>query len=236
MSDDFIHQNKDGIHLALIPDGNRRFAEKIGKPVWYGHYIGAKKMQEFIKWCCDYDEIKTLSIFALSTENLNRPKEELDHLWRIYKTYLLKAMSSKEIKQHQVKVNVFGAEDVWRSDIKQAARDAMKLTAQYSRKILNILLSYGSRMEIVNAAKNMIKEKVKKSKIADVLFDKYLWVSQPVDLIIRTGGQQRLSNFLLYQSAYAEIYFSKTLWPEFTRKEFDKIMRWYFRQTRKFGR
>jgi tritrans,polycis-undecaprenyl-diphosphate synthase [geranylgeranyl-diphosphate specific] len=236
MTDDFVHKNDGYMHVALIPDGNRRYAKKLGRPAWYGHYVGAKKIEDFIKWCSQYEEIKTVSIFALSTENLNRPNKELDHLWKIYKNYLLRSLSSRKMRQQQIKVNVFGTEDVWRSDVKQAARDTMKLTAQYSRKVINIMLSYGSRFEILNAVSKMAKKKITHSKIADSLFDQYLWVSQPVDLIIRTGGQQRLSNFLLYQSAYAEIYFSKTMWPEFSKREFDRIMRWYFAQKRKFGK
>ncbi len=235
MTDDFVKED-DFIHIALIPDGNRRYAKKIGKPIWYGHYAGAKKIEEFLEWCSEFDKIKTVSIFALSTENLNRTKEELEHLWKIYKNNLFRALSSEKVKKRQIKVNVFGTENVWRSDVRQAARDTMKLTAQYSRKIINILLSYGSKFEIVSAVKKIAEKGIKKTKIAESLFDEYLWVSQPVDLIIRTGNQQRLSNFLLYQSAYAEIYFSKTMWPEFTRKEFEKIIRWYFRQKRKFGK
>lgn len=235
MTDDFF-KDDNFIHIALIPDGNRRYAAKIGKPLWYGHYAGAKKIEEFLEWCLEYDQIKTVSVFALSTENLNRNKEELGHLWKIYKDNLFRVLSSEKIRKRQIKVNVFGTEDVWRSDVRQAARDTMKLTAQYSRKVFNILLSYGSKFEIVNAARKIAEKGIKKTKIAEGLLDKYLWVSQPVDLIIRTGDQQRLSNFLLYQSAYAEIYFSKSMWPEFTKKEFEKIIRWYFRQKRKFGK
>jgi tritrans,polycis-undecaprenyl-diphosphate synthase [geranylgeranyl-diphosphate specific] len=235
MTDDFVKKN-DYIHVALIPDGNRRYAKKIGKPAWYGHYLGAKKIEEFLDWCGKYENIKTVSIFALSTENLNRTEEELKHLWRIYKNHLFRSLSSKKIRENEIKVNIFGTEDVWRSDVRQAARDTMKLTAQYSRKVINILLSYGSRFEIVNAVKKMAEKGLKKTKIADSLFSKYLWVSQPVDLIIRTGNQHRLSNFMLYQSAYAEIYFSKKMWPEFTKEEFEKIIKWYFRQQRKFGK
>ncbi len=235
MTDDF-QVNKEWIHLALVPDGNRRYAKKIGKPVWYGHYIGAKKIEKFIEWCIDNKKIKIISIFALSTENLSRPEEELRHLWDLYKRQFYRLKRSEKVHKNETKINILGSEDVWRSDVRQAAKDAMKLTAQYSRTILNILLNYGSRFEIVNTVKNIMKRRIKNSKKIDKLFDKFLWVSKPVDLIIRTGNQYRLSNFLLYQSAYAEIYFSKTLWPEFTKKEFDKIIRWYFEQKRKFGK
>ncbi|NIO21822.1 MAG: di-trans,poly-cis-decaprenylcistransferase [Candidatus Aenigmarchaeota archaeon] len=235
MTDDFT-KDDDLIHIALIPDGNRRYARKLGKPIWHGHYAGAKKIEEFLDWCLEYDKIKTVSVFALSTENLNRTKEELGHLWKIYKNQLFRSLSSEKIRKREIKVNVFGTENIWREDVRQAARDTMKLTAQYSRKVINILLSYGSKFEIVNAIKKIAEKGIKRTRIAEGLLDKYLWVSQPVDLIIRTGDQQRLSNFLLYQSAYAEIYFSKTMWPEFSKKEFEKIMKWYFKQKRKFGK
>lgn len=237
MTDDTVRSgNMNNIHIALIPDGNRRYAEERGKPVWYGHQIGAKKLEDFLRWCNKYEQIKTVTIFALSTENLNRSEKEVHQLWNIYKKELYKITRSKEIKENGMRVHVLGSEDVWRGDVRQAADDAMKLTAQYSRKVLNILLSYGSQFEIVNAAKRLVEKGIKKTKKITDFFDEYLMVSQPVDLIIRTGNQQRLSNFLLYQSAYAEIYFSKTLWPEFNKKEFDRIMKWYFEQQRKFGR
>ena len=229
MTDDVIKNDK--IHIALIPDGNRRYAKKLGKPIWYGHKVGAKKIEEFIRWCSDYEQIKTVTIFALSTENLKRDEKELNNLWDIYRIHLRRIMRLKSVKEGKIKINVLGLKNTWRSDVRQAAEDVMKLTAQYSRMVANIMISYGSKFEIIDAVKKLIKKgPIKK------IFDNYLLVSQPVDLIIRTGNQHRLSNFLLYQSAYAEIYFSKTLWPEFTREEFDKIMRWYFKQQRKFGR
>jgi undecaprenyl diphosphate synthase len=233
MTDDVIKGKT--IHIALIPDGNRRYAKKHHRPVWYGHIMGSKNIERFVDWCAEYKEIKTITIFALSTENLTRGGKEIDKLWGIYKNYLRRVARSKKTKEHGIKVNILGSEGVWRSDVRQAARDAMKLTAQYSRKVVNIMLSYGSQFEIINAARKALDKGVKKGPVKK-LFDDYLMVSQPVDLIIRTGDQHRLSNFMLYQSAYAEIYFSKTMWPDFTRKEFDKIMKWYFKQQRKFGR
>jgi tritrans,polycis-undecaprenyl-diphosphate synthase [geranylgeranyl-diphosphate specific] len=233
MTDDVIKNDK--IHIALIPDGNRRYAKKLGKPIWYGHKVGAKKIEEFIRWCSDYEQIKTVTIFALSTENLKRDEKELNNLWDIYRIHLRRIMRLKSVKEGKIKINVLGLKNTWRSDVRQAAEDVMKLTAQYSRMVANIMISYGSKFEIIDAVKKLIKKGIKKGPIKKI-FDNYLLVSQPVDLIIRTGNQHRLSNFLLYQSAYAEIYFSKTLWPEFTREEFDKIMRWYFKQQRKFGR
>lgn len=236
MGDDTVKDINRSIHLAVIPDGNRRYARKRGKPVWYGHQEGAKKLGKLMEWCREYDRIGTVSVFALSTENLGRSRKELHHLWNVYKDVFKEIMEKKDVQDSGLRVNVLGGEHVWRSDVHSAARDMMNLTAKYSRMVLNIMLSYGSQFEIVDAVKKMIEKGIGKTKLVKKAFDEYLMVSQPVDLIIRTGGQQRLSNFLLYQSAYAEIYFSRTLWPAFTRKEFDRIMEWYLEQQRKFGK
>lgn len=227
---------KDKIHLSLVPDGNRRYAVKHNKPIWSGHRDGAKKIEEFIEWCTEYPQIKNLSIFALSIDNLKRDKIETNELWKIYKEKFNEIAKSEKIKKQGMKVNIIGDKQIWRSDVSQAAKDAMLATAGYSRMILNILLAYGSTFEITNAVQKMVNKGIKKFTVTDDLLNEYLIISQPVDLIIRTGGQYRLSNFLLYQSAYAEIYFSETLWPEFTKVEFDNIMKWYSQQQKKFGK
>ncbi len=227
---------KDKIHLALVPDGNRRYAVKNNRPIWSGHRDGAKKIEEFIEWCTEYSQIKSLSIFALSIDNLKRDKIETNELWRIYKEKFNEMAKSKNLKKHGMKVNIIGDKQIWRSDVSQAAKDVMLATAGYSRMILNILLAYGSTFEITNAIQKIVNKGIKKFTVTDDLLNEYLIISQPVDLIIRTGDQYRLSNFLLYQSAYAEIYFSKTLWPEFTKEEFASIMEWFSQQQKKFGK
>ncbi len=224
------------IHLALIPDGNRRWGRLHNKPEWYGHYVGAKKMEKFIKWCLEHKEIKAVSIYALSTENLNRNQKELDELWNVYKKHLLKALKSKKFRDNKIRVNVVGDSAIWRSDVRQAAKALMKATHNYTRGAVNILLAYGSKFEIASAVKKVLKFGIKSVPFLEDALIKYLMVNKPVDLIVRTGGMQRLSNFLLYQSAYAEIYFSKTLWPDFSRKEFEKILNWYYNQERKLGK
>ena len=224
------------IHVALIPDGNRRWSRLHKKPEWYGHYVGARRMEDFLNWCLSRDEVETVTIYALSTENLNRSKKELDKLWSVYKKHLEKALHSKNVKEHQIKINVLGDAGIWRSDVKQAAKALMKTTHNYTRGVLNILIAYGSKFEIAHAVTKVLKFGVKSVPLLEQTLIKYLMVNKPVDLIIRTGGMQRLSNFLLYQSAYAEIYFSRTLWPDFSEKELERILNWYYRQEKKFGK
>jgi len=177
-----------------------------------------------------------ISVYALSTENLGRDKQELNYLWKVYMDNLRKLTKNKEFKKDQIKVNVLGNHNLWRSDVKKTAKEVMINTKNYTKSVLNILLAYGGQFEIIASMNNLLKRGIKKIPIAGDAFNKFLLVKKPVDLVIRTGGYHRLSNFLLFQSAYAEIYFSNTLWPDFSKKEFDKIMKWYFAQKKKFGK
>lgn len=211
------------------PDGNRRFALKKNKNPWEGHWYGAKKIKEFVEWCSKYPEIKKISVFALSIENLMRSKREINELWKVYKTEFRNIMNDPRIKNNGIRVRIFGDDGAWRPDVKEVIKELVNSTKHYSKHVLNILLAYGSRFEIANAIKKIAGRPIES-------IDRFLMVKEPLDLIIRTGGQRRLSNFMLYQASYAEIYFSDTLWPEFSEGEFNKIMKWYYSQIRKFGR
>ncbi len=180
-------------------------------------------------WCKDYPEIKRISIYALSTENLKRSKEELDELWKIYTSELKNIVTDPVIKERGIKIRILGDSSLWRPDLKEAAKEVVKSTKHYSKNILNIMLAYGSKLELNNAVKKVVGKPIQS-------IDNFLMVKEPLDLVIRTGGQHRLSNFMLYQASYAELYFTDTLWPEFTKKEFDKIMKWYKEQEKKFGK
>jgi len=228
MTDD-VKTKKTGIHIGLIPDGNRRYALEHGKHVFDGHLEGARRIEEFLDWCEEYPEIKMVSIFALSTENLNRPAEEVRILWNVYKNELRKLLKDPRVREKKIKVRVLGNDGVWKPEIKEIVKELLESTKSYSRYVLNLLLAYGSKFEIKQAVKETIKKPFTK-------LDKALYVKEPLDLVIRTGRQHRLSNFMLYQASYAEIYFSDTLWPEFSRQEFDRIMEWYFEQQRKYGK
>lgn len=224
-----VNTRKRKIHIGVIPDGNRRYAIENGKTIIDGHIEGAKKIEEFLDWCNDYPEIKMISIFALSTENLDRPKIEVETLWRVYRDELKKLLNHPQVKNRRMRVRVLGNRGVWKPDIKDIVKELYNSTKNYSRMFLNIMLAYGSKFEINEAMKEVIRKPFDK-------LDKALYVKEPLDLVIRTGRQHRLSDFMLYQASYAEIYFSDRLWPEFTRKDFDKIMVWYHEQQRKFGK
>ncbi len=224
------------LHIAIIPDGNRRWAKKKKKPTMYGHQKGAETLENLLNWSAEHPEIKMITIYALSTENLNRTKKELKGLWSIYKTNLEKVLESPEIKKNQIRVKILGNYKTWDSDTKKVAKEVMNNTKNYGKSVLNILLAYGGKYEIMNSISHLVKTKSKKIPITGKLFEDFLMVKKPVDLVIRTGGHHRLSNFLLYQAAYSEIYFTNTLWPDFSKREFNKIMKWYYKQQKKIGK
>jgi undecaprenyl diphosphate synthase/tritrans,polycis-undecaprenyl-diphosphate synthase [geranylgeranyl-diphosphate specific] len=226
---DNVKNRKTAIHIGLIPDGNRRYAREKGKPVYQGHVDGARRLEEFLDWCEEYPQIKMVSIFALSTENLDRPKAEVQALWTVYKDSLKKLQNDPRVKEKRVRVRVVGDDGVWNPGIKEIVKELYNSTKGHSKFVLNLLLAYGSKFEMNQALKGAIKKPIDK-------LDKALYIKEPLDLIIRTGRQHRLSNFMLYQASYAEIFFSDTLWPEFEKQEFDRIIEWYYEQKKKFGK
>ncbi|MCC5994372.1 MAG: di-trans,poly-cis-decaprenylcistransferase [Candidatus Aenigmarchaeota archaeon] len=228
-------------HLGIIIDGNRRWAKARGLPPWEGHRAGAKKLEEFLNWCLEVG-IPQVSIYTLSTENLNRPKEELKHLFKILEEYVDGLLNDKKkfalLEKYEVRVRFVGELNRLPRKLIKLMGKLMEKTAKYQKRVLNFLVAYGGKSEIVNAVKKLAEEVIKHGKIeiTEKDLEKYLYVPQPLDLIIRTGGYQRLSNFLLWQASYAEIYVTKTLWPDFSKKEFMKALRWFSRQQRNFGR
>lgn len=228
MGDDVSHPRK-GIHVGLIPDGNRRYAQEKGKPVWEGHRTGVKRIREFVQWSLEHPEIKKISIYALSTDNLQRSDIELDELWKIYQVELLRILEEPIIKENNVQIRILGDPGLWNPDIKDTVRTVINSTKHYSKNILNILLAYGSKFEITDAVKKMT-DKPKE------MLDRFLLEREPLQLVVRTGGQCRLSNFMLYQASYANIYFEPKLWPAVTKNDFEKWITWYYQQEDKFGK
>lgn len=223
-------------HLALIPDGNRRWARRRGLKPWLGHEEGLKVVRKFLDWCLELG-IPQISIYTLSTENLNRSKEELTYLFKLIQRALEEYEKDAIFDKYEVKVNFFGEFRRLPSPLLKVIRRLMKKTKNYRKRVLNILIAYGGRWELTRAIKRIVKYAVKKSiRITPKVVEKNLCVQTPIDLIIRTGAYSRLSNFMLWQAAYAEIYVTKTLLPDFTKREFMKALEWYSSQKRKFGR
>lgn len=224
-------------HVAIIMDGNGRWAQKRGLKRTEGHRKGAealKKVSEYI-----YDkEIKVLSVFAFSTENWKRDKEEVDFLMNLF----LKAFKDNfdAVKKKGVKVVFSGVKDKLSDKVLESMEKMKQETKDNTNGIFNICLNYGGQDEIINATKKISKD-VKEGKVdfKDIdsnLFNKYLFNDlPPIDLLIRTSGEYRISNFMLWQMAYAELYFTETLWPDFDEKEMDKAIESYNNRDRRFG-
>ncbi len=230
-------------HIAIILDGNRRWARKHGMQPWYGHLRGAEKAEEVLDWCLDLG-IKIVTMYVLSTENLKREKEELNKLFEIIEEYLRRALKSEKIHRYKVKVKAIGKLDLLPENIRRLIEELEMSTSNYNSHYLNIAIAYGGRSEIVEAVKKIAEDvkmgKLKVSEIDEEVFERYLFTShlpkQSPDLVIRTSGEIRLSNFLLWQSAYSELVFVDVYWPEFRKIDFLRAIRLYQQRHRRFGR
>lgn len=224
-------------HLAIIIDGNRRWARKKGLPVFEGHRQGLKNVKRVGKWCRKKG-VKILTLYAFSTENWNRSKAEVNSLMRLLGDALNPRKSHlKELHKEGIKLQVIGQKERLSPKLQRLIQKAEDLTKNNKKGVLTLAISYGGRAEILEAVKEIIKKKIPLEKITEKLFTENLWTGKfpPPDLIIRTSGEQRLSGFLLWQSAYSELYFSKKLWPDFSEKDLDKALNDFAHRQRRFG-
>lgn len=227
-------------HLAVILDGNRRWARKEGKRyLWMGHREGARNVERFLKWCMELN-IPQISIYTLSTENLNRPKKELEELFNLYYEYLKKLETDESgiLEEYKVKVRCIGDLNRLPPKLRRMTGKLMKKTAKYQKRVLNLMIAYGSQFELTEVMKKIAKKALKTGRIEVTQRDveKNLLVPVPIDLLIRTGGMYRLSNFMLWQAAYATLYITETLWPDFTKEELIKAIKWFNSQKQNYGK
>jgi len=230
------------VHIGIIPDGNRRWARERDLDPTYGHVYGYEKLKEVLKWIWELG-IKYVTIYAMSSENcLYRPPEERENLFNLARRGLREIMEMDEIHRNKVRVRIFGKLDLVPRDILELAAKVEELTKSYSNFYLNIALCYGGRQEIIDAVKKLAREVLEgRMSIEDIderTFSKFLYTSDcpDPDLIIRTSGEERISNFLLWQSAYSELYFCEAYWPEFRKIDFWRAIRSYQHRERRFGR
>lgn len=227
-------------HLAMIIDGNRRWSKARGLPVWCGHREGAKRVGEFLEWCLELG-ISNISIYTLSVENLaRRPKKELHELFKIIYEYVDRLMNEKYslLEKYSVRVRFVGDLERLPKKLIRIMGKVMKKTAKHNKKLLNFLVAYSGKHEIVNAVKKITEKLIKTGKIeiTEKEVEKNLWVPMPVDLIIRTGGYNRLSNFLLWQASYAEIITLRKLWPDFTKRDLIRCIKKFSSIRRNLGK
>ena len=227
---------KEGVkiprHIAIIMDGNGRWAKKRLMPRSVGHKHGMERMIGLIEHAFNLG-VEYVTVYALSTENLKRPEGELEGLFNLIRNHFKEHIS--RICDNGIRLRVIGDTALLPQDIQQILADCEKDTEQYDKKGINVALAYGSRAEIVQAVNRAIErgEKVTEESLSSLLYTH----GQPdPDLIIRTGKEVRLSNFLMYQAAYAELYFSEKMFPDFSDKELEKAIEEYSRRTRRFGK
>ncbi|MDH5266650.1 MAG: polyprenyl diphosphate synthase [Candidatus Bathyarchaeota archaeon] len=239
------HQVKSGAqpeHIAIILDGNRRWASGKALNPCFGHEKGAEKVEQLLDWCLKLD-VKSITLYAFSTENFCRPKGEVEEIMRIAAEEFRRILRDGRIHKNKVRVKVIGRARLLPEGLRKLIMDVEKATQDYDEHFLNIAFAYGGRAEIVDAARK-IAEKVQEGelnpeKVDEQVFEQYLYTShmprQDADLIIRTSGEGRLSGFLLWQSAYSELCFLDVYWPDFRLIDLLRVVRTFERRKRRFG-
>ncbi len=219
-------------HLGVIIDGNRRWAKERGLPTLQGHKKGFDKVKKLIEWCKNKG-VKTLTIFCFSTENWNRSKLEVSYLMKLLEKGIIEY--GKKAKKEGLEIRVIGQRKRLPQKLQKEIGEAEKSTENNKKMTINFAISYGGRAELVSAIQNIIDKKIPAEKITEQVISDNLWTSD-LDLIIRTGKEQRLSNFLIWQAAYSEIYFSPKYWPDFSEKDLDMAFNEYANRKRRFGK
>ncbi|MHB1867491.1 MAG: polyprenyl diphosphate synthase [Nitrososphaerales archaeon] len=230
-------------HVAIILDGNRRWASNKSIERIVGHIEGANTAEDLLEWCHDIG-IKTITLYLLSTENLNRSPEELKELFELFTERLNKLLSDERIIRLKVKVKAIGRLELLTPGMQEILKEIEMKTANYSDHFLNIAIAYGGRTEIVDSVRKIAKlvkegklspDEIDQKTIEHSLYTSYLPNPDP-DLVIRTSGEERLSGFLLWQSAYSELLFVDAYWPDFRKIDLMRSVRTYQRRRRRFGR
>ena len=228
--------NKPLKHISIIMDGNGRWAQQRNMPRAYGHRNGVKVITKIVR-ACSVRQISQLTLFAFSSENWKRPNYEVDFLMTLFKKSIDEYIS--ELDGNNIKIKFIGNYENFSKTLINRIRYAEELTNSNTGMILNLAVNYGGRWDLINAFRKLAEEKKYKIDIADITEDnieKYLSTySNCPDLLIRTGGEYRLSNFLLWQHAYTELYFTECLWPDFDISDLDQAIKWFQERERKFG-
>ena len=230
-------------HVGIILDGNRRWARLRSIPTWLGHWYGAQLADDVLEWCREL-RIRAITLFVLSTENMSRPPEEVQELFRVITDKLNELLTDPRIHAYKVKVKGIGNLVVLPNELQDLLAKIEEATKDYGGLYLNIALAYGGRSEIIDVVRKLAvrakkgeisPESISEDTIAQNLYTSYLPYPEP-DLIIRTSGEERLSGFLLWQSAYSELVFLDVYWPDFRKIDLMRAIRTYQKRARRFGR
>ena len=222
-------------HIAIILDGNGRWAKSKGMPRSYGHIQGAKNLDRIVEAAYNMG-VKYLTVYCFSTENWNRPKDEVDALMKLLRQYMKTAQT--RAKKNNIRTRVIGDVSRLDEDLQKSIAELEEASKEYDGINLNIAINYGSRDEIVRGVKKMLEDKLSPKDLNEEVFSSYLDtrdIPDP-DFLIRTSGEQRLSNYLLWQLAYAEMYFTDVPWPEFSPEDLKEAVEFYATRERRYGK
>ncbi|NIO44475.1 MAG: di-trans,poly-cis-decaprenylcistransferase [Candidatus Aenigmarchaeota archaeon] len=225
-------------HLGIILDGNRRWAVKHKLSAWRGHHHGAEKFEKFLEWCEEL-KIPQVSAYVLSTENLNRPEKEVKELLKLFKKELEKLEGEKMsfLDKYEIKMRFVGDLTKLPLGLRRVMGRIMDKTQKYNKRVINLMVAYGGKFELTEAFKKIAKKALEKGvlTITKKTIEKNLLVKDEIDLLIRTGGEYRISNFMPWQAAYAELIILNKLWPDFTKRDLMNCIREYNKRQRRFG-
>ena len=234
-----VSENKVPKHVGIILDGNRRFSRRLMIKPWKGHEWGAKKVEKLFEWCRDLG-IKELTLYSFSVQNFNRPKAEFDYLINLFKQEFTKLLNDERLSKYKIQVNFIGRLWMFPKDLQCLYYRIMEKTKNYHNYQLNFAMAYGGREEVIDAIKK-IAEQIKNGEldidqINEETFSRNLYLNDEPDLIIRTGGEKRTSNFLIWQSHYSEWIFFEKMWPEFEKEDLIKAIDDFSKRKRRFGK
>ena len=228
---------KNPKHVAIILDGNRRYAKRQGLNPWHGHKFGVEKVKKILGWSQDLG-IKELTLYSFSIDNFNRSEKEKKFLFNLFKQYIKELKNDESLNKKGIRINYIGRLDMFPKDIQKEMHHIMEKTRKNKKFKVNFAMAYSGRAEITDALKKIIHNfKNKKiSKIDEKLINDNLYLSSTPDILIRPGGEKRISDFLLWQSAYTELIFLDKLWPEFSKEDLIDCIEEFKRRERRFGR
>ncbi|MFX1293986.1 MAG: polyprenyl diphosphate synthase [Promethearchaeota archaeon] len=232
-----ISKIKKPKHIGIILDGNRRYSKSHGLKIWAGHEIGAKKVEEILGYCWELG-IRIVTLYVFSIENFRRHQEEVDHIMALAEEKFTELLTNPLIYKYKVHIKAIGRMELLPEGVRAAINKIEETTKQFHDYYLNIAIAYGGRAEIIDAIRSILKDKtINWEELDEKTFEKFLYtagIPNP-DLIIRTSGEVRISGFLLWQSAYSELYFCDLNWPEIRKIDLWRAVRDYHRRHRRFG-
>ncbi|MBD3252727.1 di-trans,poly-cis-decaprenylcistransferase [Candidatus Pacearchaeota archaeon] len=226
--------NENPQHIAIILDGNRRFAKRLVLEPWKGHEYGRDKVRKMLNYAKELG-IKELTFYALSCENIkSRPKNELEFLYKLFRE-TFKEIGKEELVKNQIKIRFIGNLNLLPEDLKQQCIKLEEQTKNYKGYTVNLAIAYGGKQEITEAVRKILRNKISSEQITEEIIENNLYMKDQPDLIIRTGGEKRTSNFLSWQSAYSEWFFLDKFWPEFEKEDLINCIEEFKQRKRRFG-